>query len=91
VNVKNKDEKCFQWSILSALFPASDNVNDVCKYVPFVNQVNWSGLRFPVTVNQVRLFERNNQNFTVNVYVYEESEDDVIPCTLLNVAYALSI
>jgi hypothetical protein len=79
VNVKNKDEKCFQWAILSALFPSTENVNDVSKYVPFVKEVNWSGLRFPVTVNQVRLFERNNQNFTVNVYVYEESEDDVIP------------
>jgi hypothetical protein len=77
--VKNKDEKCFQWALLSALFPSTDHVNDVSKYVPFVNEVNWSGLRFPVTMNQVRLFERNNQNFTVNVYVYEESEDDVIP------------
>jgi hypothetical protein len=56
VNVKNKDDKCFQWAILSALFPSTENVNDVSKYVPYVNKVNWSGLRFPVTVNQVRLF-----------------------------------
>ncbi len=80
INVHNRDDnECFRWAILSALYPATDNADRVCKYKKYVNNVNWDGLRFPVTLAQIRLFERNNVDITVNVYVYEEKTRDVIP------------
>jgi hypothetical protein len=80
VNVQNKyDNFCFQWAILSALFPVDDNAYRVTKYEQHVNKLNWSGLKFPVSLPQIRLFERQNTCLTVNVYVYKEDNGDVIP------------
>ena len=58
VNVENlHDDECFRWAILSATFPAVDHAERVSKYRHLVNELKWDGLRFPVTVNQIRLFE----------------------------------
>jgi hypothetical protein len=79
VNVQNKyDNFCFQWAILSALFPEM-NANRVTKYEQHVNKLNWTGLKFSASLPQIRLFERLNTCLTVNVYVYKENNGDVIP------------
>jgi hypothetical protein len=82
VNVQNFDNECFRWAILSALYPVSRHANRVSQYARYVSEVNWDGLRFPVTLAQIRLFERNNCNLTINVYVYQEETGDVIPVYL---------
>jgi hypothetical protein len=33
INVKNKDDKCFMWSVLAHLYPTKDNPQRVTKYV----------------------------------------------------------
>ena len=35
INVKNKDDKCFMWSILAALHPMQDHAERVSKYKEF--------------------------------------------------------
>ena len=60
INVENEDNECFKWAVLSGLFPASSNTNKMRMYVKYADQVNWDGLRFPVTLPQIRHFERNN-------------------------------
>ena len=67
VNVKNADEQCFKWAILSALFPASKDAQRVGKYAEHENKLDWSGMTFPVTLDKIRFFERRN-NLSVNVY-----------------------
>jgi hypothetical protein len=81
INVKNEDEKCFMWSVLSALFPSAVNHSRVCNYKPHINKVDFSGLKFPVTLPQIREFERQNTGFTLNVYVYTKDRD-VMPAYL---------
>jgi hypothetical protein len=54
VNVQNFDNECFRWAILSALYPASRHANRVSQYARYINEVNWDGLRFPVTLAQIR-------------------------------------
>jgi hypothetical protein len=79
VNVQNlHDNFCFQWSILSALFPTSDNSHRTSKYERFIEEVNWSQLRFPVTLAQIKTFERNNSQIGVNVYTFDE-QHEIIP------------
>ena len=81
VNVRNTDQKCFQWAVLSALFPVNDcNTHRVNKYSPFVDNVNFSSLKFPVTLPQIRQFERLNVNIRINVYVYHDG--DIVPVYL---------
>ena len=65
--------------MLSALFPAENNAHRVSNYVNYVNFFNWSGLTFPVSLSQIRVFERNNSNVSVNVFVFEESTKEIIP------------
>jgi hypothetical protein len=47
VNVKNIDNECFRWAILSALYPVLKNTERVTCYASKYNRVNFSG-EFPV-------------------------------------------
>ncbi|RWS01405.1 uncharacterized protein B4U79_11761, partial [Dinothrombium tinctorium] len=38
VNVKNKDDKCFAYALLSALYPAEDNVERPIKYKDYMDK-----------------------------------------------------
>ena len=70
VNVKNDDDKCFMWAVLSALFPAEKDAQRVTKYKEHVGKLDFTGISFPVKFNDIRRFERQN-NVSVNVYEYE--------------------
>jgi hypothetical protein len=81
VNVCNNDNECFKWAVLSALYPANDHNGDrVAKYKPFVNNLDFSTLRFPVTLPQIRQFERVNEQLKINVYVHHNC--DIVPVYL---------
>ena len=47
VNVKNKDQQCFMWSVLAALHPADHNPQRVSHYEPFKEELNFTGIEFP--------------------------------------------
>ncbi|GFW55306.1 uncharacterized protein TNCV_116921 [Trichonephila clavipes] len=72
INVKNDDNKCFMWSVLSALHPADDHVDRISKYKPYKNELNFEGIEFPVKMDDrvFKRFERLN-NVSVNIYSYE--------------------
>jgi hypothetical protein len=67
VNVKNKDQQCFKWAILSALFPVSKDAQRVNKYRDCEDNLNWSGLKFPVKLSQIKTFEQKN---SISVHVF---------------------
>ena len=71
VNVKNSDDKCFLWSILAALYPVDHNPNRISHYLPYENQLNMTGIKYPVHPSSVTQFERQN-NISVNVFGFEE-------------------
>jgi hypothetical protein len=83
VNVECEGQNCFQYAILSAMFPAHKNSERMSKYTPHIDKVNWSGLTYPVKLPTIRQFERNNLNLTVNVYKYIEptntENEEVVP------------
>lgn len=54
VNVKNKDEKCFLWSVLSALHPVGIDASNVKQYKQFENELNLDGITFPVSLNDIK-------------------------------------
>ena len=45
MNVQNKDQECFKWAVLSALFPAGKNAERVGKYKEHHDKLDWSGLK----------------------------------------------
>ena len=71
INVQNKDEQCFKWAILSALYPVADHPERVAKYTPHENKLNWDGIKFPATLKDVAKFVDNNPDISICVYRYE--------------------
>ena len=75
VNVKNKDQQCFKWSVLAALHPVARDACRVTKYSQHVDELNFDGIAFPVSLPDVRRFEQQN-NISINVYTFETPNDD---------------
>jgi len=73
INVQNNDEKCFVWSVLSALYPPTDHPYRLTKYKDYEHSLNVEGLTFPVQTKQIPLFEKLNPSISINVLSFEES------------------
>jgi hypothetical protein len=80
INVYNPyDNMCFVWAILSALYPCKKNAERISKYRPHLNSIDLTGLTFPVPVNRVARFEKNNSAIYVNVYALGKDGREIIP------------
>lgn len=71
VNIVNKDNQCFKWALLSALYPQSTNANRVKKYRQHADKLNFNGMKFPVDLKDIKKFEKLNADLSINVYSYE--------------------
>lgn len=80
INVKNSDNKCFLWSILSALHPAHYNVEKQSSYTKFQHEFDEAlkGLEFPLRLCDIPKFERKS-GISVNVFAYDEEQKCVHP------------
>lgn len=66
INIKNKDNKCFLWSILAHLYPQESNANRVTKYKKYEKILDTSNVKWPMCANQFDSFSLINKiNFTV--------------------------
>ena len=73
INIKNIDNKCFMWSVLSALHPVElrKNPERLHHYQHFQSGPNFDGIEFPVTIDKIGKFERQN-NISINVFGFED-------------------
>ena len=75
INIKNNDQKCFLWSIISALHPVDrkDNPNRLSNYKPYEHDFDEAlrDITFPVSLDDVKKFERRT-GISINVYCYKE-------------------
>ena len=69
INMENKDDKCFLWSVLRYLHPRekhSSRINDLREYE---NDLNFKGIDFPIKVKDIQKLENQNQNLPgINVF-----------------------
>lgn len=75
INVENADNRCFMWSILAALYPTGKNANRPSKNKEHVNKLNFSDITFPVTLEQIAKFEKQNNEIPIHVYIFESYYD----------------
>lgn len=75
VNVKNRDQLCFMWSVLAALYPAARDACRVTKYTAYQHELNFDGITFPVSLRDVPRFEKLN-DISINVYTFEIATGD---------------
>ena len=72
INPKNKDNKCFQYSITVALNHQNieNHPERISNIKPFINQYNWEGIDFPAGIKDWKKFERNNKTVAIISYLY---------------------
>ena len=69
INPKNKDNKCFQYSITVALNHQNieNHPERISNIKPFINQYNWKGIDFAAGIKGWKKFERNNKTIAFNI------------------------
>ncbi|XP_065662849.1 uncharacterized protein LOC136085468 [Hydra vulgaris] len=74
INIKNKDNQCFKWCIARFLNPKDKNSERIDNDLKIqAEKINWDKIEFPVSLDQIDQFEKNNQDISVNVYGYDRS------------------
>lgn len=53
-------------------------------YIQFEDEINFTGIEFPVKVHQIAKFEQLNPSISVNVYIYNAEDEKVQPLRLTN-------
>ena len=58
LNIQNKDDKCFLWSILAHLHAVHYHHHGyrVEKYIPYENELNMEGISYPIAVKDIPKF-----------------------------------
>ena len=69
INPKNKDDKCFQYSITVALNHQNieNHPERISNIKPFIDKYNWKGIDFPAGIKDWKKFERNNKTIALNI------------------------
>ena len=62
INVKNKDNRCFEYAILSALHHNEIKIDHQrpSKYKEYVGKLNVTDIEFPVSLKDIAKFEKQN-------------------------------
>ena len=68
INVKNEDNECFKWAVTSAIFQTKVHPERMTnKLRENATLLDWSGIGFPTTLQQISRFEKQNP-YSINVY-----------------------
>ena len=70
VNPHNDDEECFKWSVIAAENAGMKDPQRVSNLRKFMDNYDWSGLEFSVSIKDTGKFETRN-NISVNVLAVE--------------------
>ena len=74
INMKNEDNQCFKWCVVRALNPVEKNSERITKELKDQSKrLDWSGLKFPVDLKQIKIFEKFNPQISINIFGFEES------------------
>lgn len=72
INIKNNDDACFAWAIVSAMYPVTSNSDRMSSYPHYKElQMDFTGINFPVKLSDIGLFEKQNP-ISINVYIINE-------------------
>ena len=80
INPQNDDKECFKWAVIAAS-EIGNSTQCLLNLRKFTDHFDWSGLEFPVAINEIDVFERKNDvSVTVlalkgpEVYIARKSE-----------------
>jgi len=72
---RNEDVQCFKLCIAMALNPVKDRPERIPKQLEKQTEtLNFDGIRFPMKLKDIKKFERQNPQISVDVLGYENKE-----------------
>ena len=76
INPQNKNNKCFQYSIIIYLCnkEIKNNPEKIPKIKPFINSLNWENINFPPEEQDYKTFEMNNKSIALNILQVNEQK-----------------
>ena len=75
------------WCVLGKLFPAKVHAERISNYYSHVDKLNFDAIKFPVSIEDIDLFENLNPGISVNVYEWQEdTEEKLIPLRISKTA-----
>ncbi|KAK5637831.1 hypothetical protein RI129_000172 [Pyrocoelia pectoralis] len=81
INVRNNDNFCFLWAVVSALYPVEKNADRTSSYPHYSEVLNYGSIQFPIKINDIKKFENLN-NLKINLYCIKDK--NVVPFLLSN-------
>ena len=73
VSLRNKDNKCFIWSILRYLHPRQKNDSRLADLKKYEKDLNTKGITFPVSIKDITRFENLNPDIPgINVFSVDD-------------------
>ena len=73
INMQNKDDKCFMWSVLRALYPKDNHPERIDSDLKNKqNSINMKGIHYPVNLKAIDRFETQNPNISISVVGYNK-------------------
>lgn len=79
LNIQNKDEFCFLWCVVAALYPAKLHPDRVSSYPDFRNVLNTKGMSCPISFTDINIFEKNNPGLSFIIYGLKNNKTVVGP------------
>ena len=72
INPKNiADDECFKWCVTEAVYPQKRDRERITKESrENAKLFNWEGIKFPIKIPQINLFEKNNPEYAINILGY---------------------
>ena len=76
INMKNKDnDKCFLWCVLRALNPNKEHPERIDEDLKSKeNTLNMEGIDYPVSLKDIKRFEKQNPDISISVLGYSKEE-----------------
>jgi len=79
INIRNHNSNdCFQYSVLAAVHPTSNNATNPYTYNKFMSELDMTGIETPVALSSIPKFESQNSSISINVIVYEGIHFEVL-------------
>ena len=71
LHIKCKNNACFIYCVLAAIYPQKRNKNLESTYKKFLKRVNYDFLNFPVKISDIKKFEKKNK-LKINVFGFKK-------------------
>lgn len=84
INVKNTDNYCFLWAVVSALYPVNKHSDRISSYPHFSEVLRYDNINFPIQLKDVNKFEKMN-DLSINIYTlskFNKNKIEVVPVSL---------